>query len=167
MRHGLPFGAKAADPKALETYPFSHDAKVRPAGPLSLLLHCLPSSHPYPLPPLSSAPTSCRTPSNQPTQPPTHPPTHPNPTNKRQPLTDPTPPQTCKIFWDVRKGLIPIVGAAREAGTSMLIEDVACPVDKLADMMIDLIDMFQVGGGDEGWFGGSDEVCLCGRGCCC
>jgi hypothetical protein len=51
--------------------------------------------------------------------------------------------QTCKIFWDVRKGLIPIVGAAREAGTSMLIEDVACPVDKLADMMIDLIDMFQ------------------------
>jgi D-lactate dehydrogenase len=25
----------------------------------------------------------------------------------------------------------------------MLIEDVACPVDKLADMMIDLIDMFQ------------------------
>lgn len=41
------------------------------------------------------------------------------------------------------QGLIPIVGAAREAGTSMLIEDVACPVDKLADMMIDLIDMFQ------------------------
>lgn len=54
-------------------------------------------------------------------------------------------PQTCKVFWDVRKGLIPIVGAAREAGTSMLIEDVACPVDKLADMIIDLIDMFQVG----------------------
>jgi hypothetical protein len=25
----------------------------------------------------------------------------------------------------------------------MLIEDVACPTDKLADMMIDLIDMFQ------------------------
>lgn len=51
--------------------------------------------------------------------------------------------QVCKTFWDVRKGLIPIVGAAREPGTSMLIEDVACPVDKLADMMIDLIDMFQ------------------------
>ncbi|GIL81459.1 hypothetical protein Vretimale_972 [Volvox reticuliferus] len=48
-----------------------------------------------------------------------------------------------KVFWDVRRGLIPIVGAAREPGTSMLIEDVACPVDKLADMMIDLIDMFQ------------------------
>lgn len=51
--------------------------------------------------------------------------------------------KNCKKFWDVRKGLIPIVGAAREPGTSMLIEDVACPVDKLADMMIDLIDMFQ------------------------
>ena len=34
------------------------------------------------------------------------------------------------VYWDVRKGLIPIVGAAREAGTSMLLEDVACPVDK-------------------------------------
>lgn len=50
--------------------------------------------------------------------------------------------KTCKTFWDVRKGLIPIVGAAREPGTSMLIEDVACPVDKLADMMIDLQEMF-------------------------
>ncbi|KAL6754380.1 glycolate dehydrogenase [Haematococcus lacustris] len=48
-----------------------------------------------------------------------------------------------KVLWDVRKGLIPIVGGAREPGTSMLIEDVACPVDKLDGMMIDLIDMFQ------------------------
>eukprot|EP00878_Enallax_costatus_P007347 GHUV01007694.1.p1 GENE.GHUV01007694.1~~GHUV01007694.1.p1 ORF type:complete len:822 (+),score=249.18 GHUV01007694.1:1374-3839(+) len=77
LRHKLPFGAKAAQPQQITTYPFSHDAK------------------------------------------------------------------DCKTFWDVRKGLIPIVGAAREPGTSMLIEDVACPVDKLADMMIDLIDMFQ------------------------
>ncbi|BDA46133.1 probable glycolate oxidase subunit GlcD at N-terminal half [Coccomyxa sp. Obi] len=47
------------------------------------------------------------------------------------------------VYWDVRKGLIPIVGGARETGTSMLIEDVACPVDKLADMTVDLVDMFQ------------------------
>jgi D-lactate dehydrogenase len=47
-RSGLPFGAKAAEPKALEDYPFHHDAK------------------------------------------------------------------SSKTFWDVRKGLIPIVGAARE-----------------------------------------------------
>lgn len=83
LRHKLPFGAKAAEPRPLDTYTFSHDAKV------------------------------------------------------------------CKTFWDVRKGLIPIVGAAREPGTSMLIEDVACPVDKLADMIIDLIDMFRRYGYDD------------------
>lgn len=44
-----------------------------------------------------------------------------------------------KVYWDVRKGLIPIVGGARETGTSMLIEDVACPVDKLGDMTMDLV----------------------------
>lgn len=52
-------------------------------------------------------------------------------------------PKVFNTYWNVRKGLIPIVGAAREDGTSMLIEDVACPVDKLADMMLDLIDMFK------------------------
>jgi len=41
------------------------------------------------------------------------------------------------------------VGAARERGTSMLIEDVACPVDKLGDMMIDLIEMFKNHGYDD------------------
>ena len=39
-------------------------------------------------------------------------------------------PRDFKVFWDVRRGLIPIVGAARKPGTSMLLEDVACPVDK-------------------------------------
>ena len=29
------------------------------------------------------------------------------------------------------------------AGTSFLIEDVACPVDKLADMTMDLVNMFE------------------------
>lgn len=48
------------------------------------------------------------------------------------------------IVLPVLQGLIPIVGAAREPGTSMLIEDVACPVDKLADMMLDLVEMFEV-----------------------
>jgi len=62
--------------------------------------------------------------------------------------------KTSKVFWDVRKGLIPIVGAAREPGTSMLIEDVACPVDKLADMMIDLQQMFaRFGYADASCFG--------------
>ena len=35
-----------------------------------------------------------------------------------------------QVYWDVRKGLIPIVGGAREPGTSMLLEDVACPVER-------------------------------------
>mmetsp|Transcript_7941 Transcript_7941/g.23662 ORF Transcript_7941/g.23662 Transcript_7941/m.23662 type:complete len:1075 (+) Transcript_7941:97-3321(+) len=48
-----------------------------------------------------------------------------------------------QVFWDMRKGLIPMVGAQRTRGTSMLIEDVACQVDKLADMSVDLIDMFE------------------------
>lgn len=52
-------------------------------------------------------------------------------------------------YWDVRKGLIPMVGAARETGTSMLIEDVACPVHNLAAMTSDLIDMFQRYGYDD------------------
>lgn len=55
------------------------------------------------------------------------------------PATEPQPleayefkhdPKDFKIYWDVRRGLIPIVGAARKPGTSMLLEDVACPVDK-------------------------------------
>jgi D-lactate dehydrogenase len=52
-------------------------------------------------------------------------------------------PKQAKVYWDVRKGLIPIVGGAREAGTTMLLEDVACPTDKLGDMTRDLVDMFQ------------------------
>lgn len=52
-------------------------------------------------------------------------------------------PAAYNVFWDVRKGLIPIVGGARETGTSMLIEDVAVPVDKLAAMTMDLVEMFQ------------------------
>ena len=39
------------------------------------------------------------------------------------------------------------------AGTSMLIEDVACPVDKLGDMTQDLVDMFQK-------FGYKDASCF-------
>lgn len=48
-----------------------------------------------------------------------------------------------KVYWDVRKGLIPLVGSSRSPGTSVLIEDVACEVDKLGAMTKDLIEMFQ------------------------
>eukprot|EP00887_Chlorella_sp_A99_P004004 scaffold11.g4004.t1 len=52
-------------------------------------------------------------------------------------------PKDFKVYWDARKGLIPIVGGAREAGTTMLLEDVACPVDKLGEMTTDLVRMFE------------------------
>ena len=48
-----------------------------------------------------------------------------------------------KPFWDMRKGLIPLVGGSRETGTSMLIEDVAVEVDKLGPLTVDLIEMFK------------------------
>ena len=38
-------------------------------------------------------------------------------------------------------------------GTSMLIEDVACPVNKLAEMTVDLVEMFQK-------FGYKDASCF-------
>jgi D-lactate dehydrogenase len=41
-------------------------------------------------------------------------------------------------LWDVRKGFFASGGATRPAGTSMLTEDVAAPIDKLADFVIDM-----------------------------
>ena len=52
-------------------------------------------------------------------------------------------PQDFNVFWDMRKGLIPIVGGAREKGTSMLLEDVACSTEKLGKMSKDLISIFK------------------------
>jgi len=52
-------------------------------------------------------------------------------------------PKDYNIFWDARKGLIPIVGGARETGSSMLLEDVACTTAKLGDMSKDLIGIFK------------------------
>eukprot|EP01064_Diplonema_japonicum_P016199 TRINITY_DN24204_c0_g1_i1.p1 TRINITY_DN24204_c0_g1~~TRINITY_DN24204_c0_g1_i1.p1 ORF type:complete len:1020 (+),score=225.38 TRINITY_DN24204_c0_g1_i1:59-3061(+) len=52
-------------------------------------------------------------------------------------------PAVFNVLWDMRKGLIPKVGGARKKGTVMLIEDVACPIHHLADMTLDLIQMFK------------------------
>jgi len=41
-------------------------------------------------------------------------------------------------LWSVRKGLIPSVGAQRRPGTSMIIEDVAFPLESLSDGVRDL-----------------------------
>ncbi len=45
-------------------------------------------------------------------------------------------------LWSIRKGLFPSVGAVRASGTTVIIEDVAFPVDRLADAAVDLIELF-------------------------
>jgi D-lactate dehydrogenase len=46
-------------------------------------------------------------------------------------------------LWSIRKGLFPSVGAVRAAGTTVIIEDVAFPVNRLADAAVDLIGLFE------------------------
>lgn len=41
-------------------------------------------------------------------------------------------------LWKIRKGLFPSVGAMRKSGTTVIIEDVAFPVHKLAEATLDL-----------------------------
>ena len=41
-------------------------------------------------------------------------------------------------LWNVRKGIFPAVGAVRPAGTTVIIEDVAFPVERLAEATLDL-----------------------------
>jgi D-lactate dehydrogenase len=49
----------------------------------------------------------------------------------------------CAQYWAIRKGLFPAVGAVRETGTTVIIEDVAFPVERLADAVADLHRIFQ------------------------
>jgi D-lactate dehydrogenase len=44
----------------------------------------------------------------------------------------------CARYWNVRKGMFPSVGAMRETGTTVIIEDVAFPVPRLAEATLDL-----------------------------
>ncbi|MGB3429401.1 MAG: FAD-binding and (Fe-S)-binding domain-containing protein [Burkholderiaceae bacterium] len=45
---------------------------------------------------------------------------------------------TCEMYWKVRKGTFPSVGAMRRAGTTVIIEDVAFPIESLAAATLDL-----------------------------
>jgi len=49
-----------------------------------------------------------------------------------------TDPATCETYWKVRKGTFPSVGAMRRTGTTVIIEDVAFPVESLAAATLDL-----------------------------
>ena len=59
--------------------------------------------------------------------------------NKAEFSFDPT---VCAGFWDARRALIPMVGAVREKGTSVLLEDVAVPVQNLAKLCKGIDEMF-------------------------
>jgi D-lactate dehydrogenase len=45
---------------------------------------------------------------------------------------------TCQLYWNIRKGLFPAVGAVRNKGTTVIIEDVAFPVESLAPAVLEL-----------------------------
>jgi D-lactate dehydrogenase len=47
------------------------------------------------------------------------------------------------LYWKVRKGLFPSVGAVRASGTSVILEDIAFPIDQLGDAIIDLQQLFK------------------------
>jgi D-lactate dehydrogenase len=60
-----------------------------------------------------------------------------------QPKTFTTDPATCQLYWNIRKGLFPAVGAVRKLGTTVIIEDVAFPVEKLAPAVLELQRLFK------------------------
>ncbi len=55
-----------------------------------------------------------------------------------EPIRFSTDAQECARLWNVRKGMFPSVGAIRATGTTVIIEDVAFPVERLADATRDL-----------------------------
>ena len=46
-------------------------------------------------------------------------------------------------LWNIRKGLFPSIGAIREIGTTVIIEDVAFPIDRLAEATLQLQELFR------------------------
>jgi len=65
------------------------------------------------------------------------------------PLTFTDKPEEYSLFWKIRKGLFPAVGAMREAGTTVIIEDVAYPIEYLAQATLELQELFKKYGYDE------------------
>jgi len=53
------------------------------------------------------------------------------------------------LLWKIRSGTFPSVGAVRKRGTTVLIEDVAFPIESLADAAVDLTRLFAKHGYDE------------------
>lgn len=53
-------------------------------------------------------------------------------------------------LWDVRRGVFPSVGAARQIGTTVVIEDVAFPIERLAEGTVALQNLMSAHGYAEG-----------------
>ncbi len=60
-----------------------------------------------------------------------------------QPIRFTTDPAEYNPYWAIRKGLFPAVGAVRKTGTTVIIEDVAFPVERLAEAVHDLHILFK------------------------
>ncbi|SEP62806.1 D-lactate dehydrogenase [Devosia sp. YR412] len=52
-------------------------------------------------------------------------------------------------LWDIRKGFFTSGGAARPKGTSMLTEDVAAPIERLAEFVLDMRSLLDAHGYDD------------------
>ncbi|HBL78374.1 MAG: 4Fe-4S ferredoxin [Bacteroidetes bacterium GWF2_42_66] len=52
-------------------------------------------------------------------------------------------PSEYTLYWKIRKGLFPSVGAVRKTGTTVIIEDVAFPIPRLAEATLDLQSLFK------------------------
>ena len=59
-------------------------------------------------------------------------------------------PSEYQAYWNIRKGIFPAVGATRPKGTTALIEDVAFPIESLADALTDLQQLMQKHGYADG-----------------
>ncbi|RXJ68601.1 4Fe-4S ferredoxin [Halarcobacter ebronensis] len=53
------------------------------------------------------------------------------------------------MYWKIRKGLFPAVGAVRKTGTTVIIEDVAYPIEVLAQATLELQELFKKHGYSE------------------
>jgi D-lactate dehydrogenase len=52
-------------------------------------------------------------------------------------------PEQFNLLWKIRKGLFPAVGAVRRTGTTVIIEDVAFPIEHLANATLDLQELLR------------------------
>ena len=52
-------------------------------------------------------------------------------------------PSEYERLWNIRKGMFPSIGAIRKTGTTVIIEDIAFPVPRLAEATLDLQKLFK------------------------